>query len=352
MSDPYALAGVLQEAWEKMTKAVDDATHGLSDLERERALFALVSAYSLAEEMWIFKADPARPAFTDWMASGRKTAGDSPYTVYLTTPISAKYTYRISGNLGESTYFGLQLYRQVQGFNATGSVLPGPDLKLSDSADFEIIASKERPEGAANWLELSDDDYVLMTREYRYDPALQRPVKISIERIGGEPVEPPSLADRCAKAASYFEALILSTIDIASMLNVNDYSPPDAEVRMPKYGDTLFPTKATFYDGFFVKLEPGQAIKLVGRLPEKWTFCSFVFYDRWYATMDYPKVRCYRTADDLVYEPDGSYVIYISPQDPGHPNWVDTGGLQEGQFSYRYMLADSNPHPTVEVVKI
>jgi restriction system protein len=72
--------------------------------------------------------------------------------------------------------------------------------------------------------------------------------------------------------------------------------------------------------------------------------------DRWYATLVYPKVCCYRTAKDLAHEPDGSNVIYISSQDPGHPNWIDIGGLQEGQFSYRYMLADSNPRPTVEIV--
>jgi hypothetical protein len=46
---------------------------------------------------------------------------------------------------------------------------------------------------------------------------------------------------------------------------------------MPKYGDSLFPTKDTFYDGFFVKLRPGEAIKLTGKLPDNWVYTSFVF---------------------------------------------------------------------------
>ena len=28
------------------------------------------------------------------------------------------------------------------------------------------------------------------------------------------------------------------------------------------------------------------------------------------------------------------------------------GRLREGLFSYRYMMADSNPHPTIERVKL
>ena len=351
MPDPFEVVDVLQSAWAKTAKAADEVTRGLSAFERERAAFALVSAYSLAEEMWIFKADPARPAFTDWMANGRKTAGDSPYTVYLSTPISARYTYRLRGNLGDATYFGFQLYRQVQGFNAPSGKLNMSDLRVADNGDFEVLASKARPAGVANWLPLGDDDYVLMTREYRYDPAEQRPAHISIECVDGSDAEPPAFVGRVQKAAAYFESIILSTIEIASLLSVNQFSPPDAEVRTPKYGDSLFPTKETYYDGFYVKLAPGEAIRMSGRLPERWGFVSFVFYDRWYATLDYPRVRCYLTAHDLQFESDGSYTIYLSAQDPGHANWIDMGGLEEGLFSYRYMMADSNPHPMIEIVR-
>ncbi len=42
----------------------------------------------------------------------------------------------------------------------------------------------------------------------------------------------------------------------------------------------------------------------------------------------------------------------MSAHDPVHPDWIDMGGLQEGQFSYRYMLADSNPHPALEIVRL
>ncbi|MGL4651090.1 MAG: DUF1214 domain-containing protein, partial [Caldilineaceae bacterium] len=212
-TESFAAYRSMQEAFEKTLAAVESLTAGLSDLERERATFALVCAHSLAQEMWIFKADPAHPAFTDWMAHGRKTAGDSPYTVYLSTPVSAQHTYRVWGNLGQSTYFGMQLYRQVQGFNAPSEKLSS--FQADAEGNFEVILSSERPANAANWLPLSPDDYVLMTREYRYDPALQRPMTVNIERLDTTPVAPIPLADRVRKAASYFESIVLSTIEIA-----------------------------------------------------------------------------------------------------------------------------------------
>jgi hypothetical protein len=352
MNDSYAPINQMQEVFAKVAKEVDDVTAGLSDYERERAMFAVISALSLAQEMWVFKGDPAQPAFTDWMSHGRKTAGDSPYTVYLTTPLNAKYSYRLHGNLGDATYFGAQLYKQVHGFNAPSNVISSDQIITDAGGNFEIALSKTRPEGAVNWLQLCDDDYVMMTREYRYDPLVQRPVQLHIERTDSASSESIPLATRVEKASTYFQSIVLSTIEIASLLSVNEFSPPNADVRMPKYGDSLFPNKDTYYDGFFVRLQPGQAIKMTGRLPEKWAFVSFVFYDRWYATLDYPRERCYLTGKDLVFNDDGSYTIYLSAEDPGHPNWIQMGRLHEGLYSYRYMVADSNPKPSIEIVNV
>ena len=352
MTDPYNALNTLQATFAEVTETVERHTQHLSETEREAAMFAVVAAFSLAQEMWIFKADPARPAFTDWMANGRKTAGDSPYTVYLSTPVSARFSYRLSGVIGQPTYFGLQLYKQVHGFNAQSGVMPLDAIAINPDGSFEVFISKERPAGAANWLPLADDDYILMTREYRYDPVEQTPVSIAIERNDDAPSAAIPLVQRVEKAAAYFKSIVYSTIEIAALLPTNAFAPPDAEVRTPKYGDSLFPTKATFYDGFFVSVKPGEAIKMTGRLPEKWTYVSFVFYDRWYASLNYPRVRCYLTGRDLQFNPDGTYTIYMAVEDPGHPNWIQMGDLSEGLFSYRYMLADSNPKPEIEIVRI
>jgi hypothetical protein len=227
-------------------------------------------------------------------------------------------------------------------------------MRVEADGSFEIVCSRDRPEQAANWLPLVDDDYLIMTREYRVDPETQAPMQIQIECVDSDGAPPPSLAERVDKAASYFKSIVFSTMEIADLLRrgVNRFAPPDGAVRIPKYGDSLFPNKGTFYDGFLVSLRPGEALQLTGRLPSKSAYASFVFYDLWYATLDYPVERCYLTSQDLILNPDGTYTVYISSEDPGRPNWIQMGRLREGLFSYRWMVADSNPKPDVELVKI
>ena len=354
MSDPYASLNSLYATFGQVAKAVDEASQGRTEYERERAMFSVVSAYSLAEEMWIFKADPARPVFSDWMANGRKTAGDSPYTIYLTAPIHPENTYRLYGKLGQPTYFGIQIYKRVQGFNAPSRNTNLDAIQVNADGSFEIICSRERPEKAANWLPLADQDFLVMTREYRVDPRVQEPMQVQIECLVSDGTPPPSLAERVEKAASYFKSIVFSTMEILDLLRrgVNQFAPPDSEIRAPQYGDSLFPTQDTYYDGFVVSLKPGEALKLTGRLPEKWVYTSFVFYDLWYATLNYPEERCFLTGEDLILNPDGTYTIFVSAEDPERPNWIQMGKLHEGLFSYRWMVADSNPKPDVEVVRI
>ena len=131
----------------------------------------------------------------------------------------------------------------------------------------------------------------------------------------------------------------------------NAYGPPGATYRQPKYGDALFPTLDNTYEGFFVDLAPDEAILLRGRLPRA-RYTSLVFYDRWWATPDYPRVRCYLTDRDLVLNADGSYDAVIAAADPGAPNWIDTGGLTQGIFASRFLLTEEKLLPEASVVKL
>ena len=80
------------------------------ELEAQRALFFLLSAYDLATEMWFQKGDPAAPVLTNWERPWRKYGGDNPTTIYLSAPISPAMTYRLQGPIGDAVYAGVQVY--------------------------------------------------------------------------------------------------------------------------------------------------------------------------------------------------------------------------------------------------
>ena len=55
----------------------------------------------------------------------------------------------------------------------------------------------------------------------------------------------------------------------------------------------------------------------------------------------------------MVYEPDGSWVIVVSAQPAGHPNWVSTAGHRSGRIWFRWFLPDETPRqPETRVVPV
>jgi hypothetical protein len=47
---------------------------------------------------------------------------------------------------------------------------------------------------------------------------------------------------------------------------------------------------------------------------------------------------------------DGVIRVVLSPTDPGVQNWLDTSGLRQGLFTYRYVRPTTSPTPKVELV--
>jgi hypothetical protein len=51
--------------------------------------------------------------------------------------------------------------------------------------------------------------------------------------------------------------------------------------------------------------------------------------------------------------PGGSFRIVISQQDPGVPNWLDTGGHRRGTMFWRFLLPKEDPEtPRCRVVPV
>ena len=52
-------------------------------------------------------------------------------------------------------------------------------------------------------------------------------------------------------------------------------------------------------------------------------------------------------------EDDGTFEIWVSAQDPGRANWLDTDGHRRGTVFWRYLLPEEDPElVTTEVVSL
>jgi hypothetical protein len=78
-----------------------------------------------------------------------------------------------------------------------------------------------------------------------------------------------------------------------------------------------------------------------------------VLVNPWMESYDYTQ-RHVSTNDRLAARGlDGSWTLVIAPEDPGVPNWLDTGGRLQGFMLLRWVLAgDRPPTPRCELVPL
>lgn len=343
------LAQALAEESEVVAREVE----GLDAVETDRALFFLLSAYDIATEMWFQKGDPTAPVLTNWERPWRKYGGDNPTTIYLSAPVSPNLRYRLRGPVGDAVYAGLQVYTKGPGFNAPSANISDTRL-LREGGQIDLLIGGPDPGDGTPWIPLVADDYLIMVRLYHREVAGIVPPPISLTCLDAAPGTGPSMTQRAVEAEAFFRECVLSTMSVTEVLRqagVNGYPAPDAPVHQPRYTGALFPTLDNVYDGFYVSLQPGQALRLRGRPPTA-RFSSFVFYDRWFNTPDIGAHRCFLTGEDVQLDADGSYEMLLGPRNPNHPNWIDTAGLTEGIFAIRYLLPERRELPTVEVINV
>jgi hypothetical protein len=339
----------------QQSQEVTARSAGLSDIEQQRASMFLYSAFDLVMEAYVYKGDPARPGLTDWMSAYRKFGGDNPHTIYTQIPVDDHYTYRLRGKLGNAFYFGVQVYGYQSGFNLATANIALNNIQTEKDGSFELILSANKPANAKNWLQLTKGDHAVLLRQYFKGRTGNMPGSFTIERTDSSTYVASSYLQRLQRAHAMITEYIKGTLEVCDLLKenaFNQYPKAGAEVRKPKYGGALYPTKDNTYEGCWVSLKKGEAMHLHGFPPANTPYASYVFYDRWYTTPDYRSIRSYLTKDELVLNSDGSFDLYISPEPVDHPNWINTGGLYEGSFSSRYLLSQSKDFPAIKLVNI
>lgn len=70
-------------------------------------------------------------------------------------------------------------------------------------------------------------------------------------------------------------------------------------------------------------------------------------------TLEYRNRNSSLNAEQITYNDDGSFEIWVCAEDPGHPNWLDTDSHHRGSVFWRYLLPDSDPDQvTAEAVTL
>lgn len=341
-------------AWQALQTSVEDAAarvlaHTASAEDRTAGFAFLADLLSAALEMKVSNGDPAHPAFTDWMASGRRLLGDNPDATYHTAEVSSRHIYRIEGTLGEAQYIGIMAYgRGLNGWNRAGVNLSMEDLTFTDDGAFEIVASRERPEGNAHWLPLEEDTHLLMVRRYYTASQRQRPGELQISRLNPGEVRPLALQERLQRAARFVSETMRGTLALAQMMSQHPNSADAPPEYNADFGGIFYPTQDNIYLGTWYRLAPDEALVVDGDVPDA-LYWSASLQNAWLQSYPNPLAAIHHTQ---IRTHDNRYRLIVSAHDPGSANWLDTGGQREGLLAIRYLMSrDEAVRPTMRVVK-
>ena len=355
---------ILRTAWDALcddlrtfgNRTIDDLADVDNPQELAEALRAVTRMALMTLQQRIEFDDPDFPVFFRSLDDRYKYAGPDTYITYVTAPVRPEGTYRISID-----HHGRDL--QLGRFWSS-------DLETGADGAIEIVASATEQPG--NWQPLDEttgrsrrevpDLYPMINggfggRIYFTDPADDRPVSLTIERIDPdrprqpEPLTPARLAEQLDSSRELLAAMTTWWFRRASNIRAenepNIVGPPGT--RPPGVPTFSPPANSPLNYGVCCwELAADEALVVTSDLPDV-DYWSFQLHTPWWESADNQHRQTSISQHHAHIDPDGRFRCVLATSDPGSPNWLDTGGHHRGFLFYRW-LRPRTPMPTPSAV--
>ncbi len=308
-----------------------------------------------ASEMF-FEADTENPRFISIVTPERKLQGDNPDAIYHYCRVSGALSYRVFGTIEQQCYTSFTVHGRADDGAMAGPLLGDVndrDFEVADDGSYEVVFSAtERP---GNWVQLHPDAHTIIVRSYFQLPVSAQNdsnvnVRIDIETLDDLPAPPPlnddTLATRMAEGVAFLRQSTVgqnlpgapSAVPFVSDIP-NDVAKPfsfrNSGMPVPGAADI-------FYSMGRWNLGPGEAMVMTGSLPAA-PFANVMLWNSHMQTLEYRDRQSSLNLEQIQLEADGTYKIIVADEDPGHPNWLDTGGHAKGTIFWRFLLPEEDP---------
>jgi len=320
-------------------------------------------------DMHLENASCERPAFTRMLTPTQKFLGDNPDTHYDYVNLDGRRTYTVRGTRGTSPYLAFCTYgRSAEGNTVIGANLADTEMQLDADGSFEVVLAAEKPDGAANWLQITPETNSMIVRQYFFDRGTETPASYTIEvSPTPAPLAPyteEELAERLAAVGKFVSETseLSATLSVLAALNavkggateehealqiaggeLQAAERPSAQELASKIDPKVIaghlPTPDIQYTGAWWVLEPGEAVVVEGPAP-KARYWSVQTFNRWLESPDYQHLQVALNSEQIQTEGDGSFRVVLAPEDPGVANWIDTAGYSEGQICCRALMSE------------
>ncbi|MEZ4217839.1 MAG: DUF1214 domain-containing protein [Myxococcota bacterium] len=354
---------VAGDAWRDLCRALERAGDALLAAEnpadertRAEGFRYLLGLATVGIRQGFELADREHPVFVRIEDPWAKWGAENADNHYLHAHVRSDRTYRIRGERGTCLDFLIEV---KEGFMHLGDVrnfatLAAHDLRIEPDGSFEIVASRERTgaaEGCANWLPLHPDAAQITIREYLYDWSREEPARFTIECIeaaGCAPAPPDAAAT----------ARVLDDVGHFVETTTRFWAEWVPELRDAHVPGRLAPARMFVggaddirYGNDLYRLGEGEALVIETAVPDA-RYWHYQLCNEWFVTMDYANRQTSLNGAQLRIDGDGLVRIVVAHEDPGVPNWLDTGGAREGMIQYRYVWTKDAPQPRIATVPL
>lgn len=336
--DPTPSWQDVQRSLEFAVSRVVDDPDPMNDREAADGHRYVMRVLAAATENTLAPKDVDRPVFQPMLESTRHLGASGPDIDYDVASLRPGRAYRITGTRGGATYMGICLY--------DGGSERGP-AALLDSVDVDALAPG--PDGAFAWEFTHPDAVRVIVRQYFHDRATQPRGELAIAFTDGEPAPArlPTTEDVAAELRSTAIQLRWN-LGLNQLWGAEHREVPNVFVRQTAAEiAAAIPNPDVTYAFAWWRIAAREALVVAHTPPADCRYWALQVCDRWFQS--YPDRRSNLNDRQVVAEPDGAVRLVIASTDPGHPNWIDTGGHRTGTMFFRWLHTDPTTLPVCSV---
>lgn len=321
-----------------VSRVVDDPDP-MNDREAADGHRYVMRVLAAVTENTLVLKDVDRPGFQPMLESTRHLGASGPDIDYDVASLRPGRDYWITGTRGGATYVGICLY--------DGGSERGP-AALLHSVDVDTLALG--PDGAFAWEFTHPDAVRVIARQYFHDRATQARGGFTIAFTDGEPA--PARLPTVEQTADELQAMAVQlrwNAQLNQLWGAEHRETPNVFVRQSAAEiAAAIPNPDVTYAFAWWRIADGEALVVEHTPPADCRYWALQLCDRWFQS--YPDRRSNLNDRQVVTESDGRVRIVIATTDPGHPNWIDTGGHRVGTMFFRWLHRDPDVLPTCRVV--
>ena len=201
----------------------------------------------------------------------------------------------------------------------------------------------------SSWSAQAEDINLTASQEWR---SFVEPLLPLGERLDRAAIKPRPSAEQISANLKQLAAWSENYVAISNrFVKYFGNKAPTNAVSFINFGDDGGMPSQKYLEGMF-DLQADEALIIETDVPQQCQYWSFQLTDERWTSYDWVNRQISINGHQAKRDKDGKFRAVISTQDPGVPNWLDTGGLKRGVIQGRWKKCTSAPLPVASKVKV